>query len=189
MKYSCRDPFLNGKRSTMSFGIGGRTGFGKIFTICYVVWCGKSREKSRRPPSGSSTHNGRWENGVWFRKHFNLRGVQQQSMEYVEAVNEKNWDRYEMSTRRWMIPAGWALNYSTRPKGKVIIIRHSTDRECVEAMGHRWALDRSWPHRLVRAEVDLSQDVMTFIDFAAAIWRISLGWQAECLFPKRKFKE
>ncbi len=137
------------------------------------------------------SYNGRWERGVWFRKHFeNLRGVQQQSAKYVEAVNEKNWGRYEISPRRWAIPEGWKLNYSARPKGKVIFIRRSTDRECVEAMGHQWIVKGAGAHKLVRADVDLTKNEISFYRLRRSDPSVhKLLGVAEYHFPKRKFKE
>ncbi len=137
------------------------------------------------------SYNGRWERGVWFRKHFeNLRGVQQQSAKYVAAVLEKDWDRYEISPRRWMISEGWKLDYSTRPKGKVIFIRRSTDLECVEAMGHQWIVKGTGAHKLVRADVDLTKNEISFYRLRRRDPNVHecLG-VAEYHFPKKKFKE
>ena len=47
------------------------------------------------------SYNGRWQNGVWNRFHFeNLADVQRQSDLYVEAVRVKNQVRYETSPMR-----------------------------------------------------------------------------------------
>ncbi len=135
--------------------------------------------------------NGRWERGVWKRFHFeNFRAVESQSSKFVKAMRTKNAVRTDGAPDRWEFPNDWELDYQTQPKGKVICIRRSTDRECVEAMGHRWALDRSWPHRLVRAEVDLTQDEISFFRLRRSDPSVHefLG-VAEYHFPKRKFKE
>jgi transposase len=85
------------------------------------------------------SYNGRWQNGVWKRFHFeNLNAVQCQSDLYVEAVRAKNQDRYDASPTRWQIPKNWTLNYATKPQGKVIFIRRTTNEEYVEVMGHSW---------------------------------------------------
>ena len=137
------------------------------------------------------SYNGRWERGVWYRNHFeNLRGVQKQSAMYVEAVLEKNWGRYEIGPRRWLIPKGWKLDYSARPKGKVIFIRRSTDQEHVEAMGHWWIVKGAGAHKLVRADVDLTKNEISFYRLRRSNPNVhELLAVAEYHFPKKKFKE
>lgn len=109
------------------------------------------------------SYNGRWQRGVWERFRFdNLIAVQHQSEVYVDAMRMKNWERQETSPNRWLIPKDWTLNYSSRPKGKVIFIRRTTDEECVEAMGHWWLVPGAGAHKLVRAEVDLTKNKISF---------------------------
>lgn len=109
------------------------------------------------------SYNGRWERGVWRRFHFeNLRDVQNQSRCYVEAAREKYRERFETSPTRWMIPEDWQLDYSRRPRGKVIFIRRTADDECLDVMGHRWHVQGAGAHKLVRAEVDLTKHLISF---------------------------
>jgi hypothetical protein len=54
------------------------------------------------------------------------------------------------------------LNYATKPKGKVIFIRRTTDQECVEVMGHTWIVKGAGAHKLIRAEVNLTKNSMEF---------------------------
>jgi hypothetical protein len=107
--------------------------------------------------------NGRWERGVWQRFHFEkLRDAQRQSRLYVEAVNEKNRERFETSPTRWVMPNAWQLDYTQRPQGKVIFIRRTTNEECLDVMGHRWHVKGAGPRKLVRAEVDLTKNNIAF---------------------------
>lgn len=136
-------------------------------------------------------YNGRWQNGVWKRFHFeNLRAVDVQSGKFVGALRNKLAVRTEGAPARWEFPHGWKLDYQQELKGKVIFIRRTDENGCVEVMGHRWTLDRSWPHRLVRAEVDLTGGV---IDFHRLRRREpeDQPWmgRADYRFPKRKFHE
>jgi len=109
------------------------------------------------------SYNGRWERGVWKRFRFeNLAGVQRQSEQYVDAVRTKNQERYDASPTRWQVPKEWTLNYATRPKGKVIFIRRTTNEECVEVMGHHWLVPGAGTHKLVRADVDLTKNSIAF---------------------------
>ena len=109
------------------------------------------------------SYNGRWQDGVWKRFHFqNLTDVQRQSNLYVEAVRNKNDERHENIPTRWQFPKGWTLDYATKPKGKVIFIRRTTDDEYVETMGHWWLVQGAGNHKLVRADVDLTKNKILF---------------------------
>lgn len=137
------------------------------------------------------SYNGRWERGVWQRFHFeNLRAVQRQSQLYVEAVNEKNRERFETSPTRWLIPEDWQLDYSQRPQGKVIFIRRTTDDECLDVMGHRWHVKGAGSHKLVRAEVDLTKNRILFYRLRRREPNVHkfLG-TADYHFPDKPFKE
>jgi len=136
------------------------------------------------------SYNGRWR-GVWQRFQFeDLRAVQKQSQLYVEAVNEKNRERLEASPTRWLIPKDWQLDYSQRPQGKVIFIRRTTDDEFFDVMGHRWHVKGSGPHKLVRAEVDLTKNRILFYRLSRREPNIHefLG-TAKYHFPNKPFKE
>ena len=74
----------------------------------------------------------------------------------------KNWERHEAAPARWQIPKEWTLDYSRKPKGKVIFIRRTTDDEYMETMGHWWSVQGAGAHKLVRAEVDLTKNKISF---------------------------
>ena len=109
------------------------------------------------------SYNGRWERGVWERfRYKNLSAVQQQSAKYVNATHVKNWERYNAAPCRWQIPKEWKLDYSMKPQGKVIFIRRTTNEEYVEVMGHWWQILGAGAHKLLRAEVDLTKNRISF---------------------------
>jgi hypothetical protein len=111
----------------------------------------------------SESYNGRWQRAVWRRFHCeNLCAVQRQSDKYLEALRGKNQDREEVSPTRWQFPKHWSLDYSLKPQGKVIFIRRTTDEEYVEAMGHWWKVNGAGAHKLVRVEVDLNKNLISF---------------------------
>ena len=43
----------------------------------------------------------------------------------------------------------------------MIYIRRTNDRGEVSLLGHTFPLDATWPHRLVRCEVDLTREKIT----------------------------
>ena len=136
-------------------------------------------------------YNGRWQRGVWERFRFeNLRAVQNQSKKYVEAMQRKNWERQEASPTRWQIPEEWTLDYSTKLKGKVIFIRRTTDEEHMEVMGHWWRIRGAGAHKLIRAEVDLTKNKISFYRIRRREPnRHELIATAKYHFPNKPFKE
>ena len=137
------------------------------------------------------SYNGRWELGVWKRFHFeNLTAVQKQSDAYVDAVRMKNHERYEASPTRWQIPKGWKLDYTTKPQGKVIFIRRTTNEEYVEVMGHAWLVKGAGAHKLVRADVDLKKSTIAFYRIRRREPSVhELIATAKYHFPNKPFKE
>jgi hypothetical protein len=135
--------------------------------------------------------NGRWQRGVWRRFHFaNMAAVQRQSMKYVTAARAKNASRRDATVDRREFPDDFQLDYRQRPQGKVIFIRRTNDQGHVNVMGHSWMLSRAWSHRLVRAEVDLTENAISFCRL-----RRREPEDQECLgmadyhFPNKAFRE
>lgn len=137
------------------------------------------------------SYNGRWQRGVWQRFHFeNLRDVKMQSIKYVKATREKNACRRDAAPDRWEFPHDWKLDYQARPTGKVIFIRRTDSQGHVDVMGHRWMLMSIGPHRLVRAEVDLTENEISFYRLRRRDPddQMCLG-AAEYHFPDKTFHE
>lgn len=136
------------------------------------------------------SYNGRWQSKVWSRFHFESREhLRSQSDKYVRAVRQRAATRIEGAPTRWEMPDDWQPNYQN-PKGMLIFIRRTTDRGSVTLLGRTFEVSKMWPHRLVRAEVDL---IKSQIDFYA-LRRRDVSWQPllksiEYHFPKRQFRE
>jgi len=136
-------------------------------------------------------YNGRWERGVWHRFRFkNMHAVQEQSQKYVAAMRHKNWERHEASPTRWQIPKEWKLDYSEKPKGKIIFIRRATDGEHVEVMGHWWLVEGAGANKIIRAEVDLTKNVISFYRITRRAPTVhELIATAKYHFPNKPFME
>lgn len=136
------------------------------------------------------SYNGRWQSKVWSRFHFESREhLRSQSDKYVRAVRQRAATRIEGAPDRWEVPDGWQPNYQS-PEGMLIFIRRTTDRGSVTLLGRTFEVSKMWPHRLVRAEVDLSKSQIDFY----ALRRRDVSWQPlhksiEYHFPKRQFRE
>jgi hypothetical protein len=109
------------------------------------------------------SYNGWWQRRVWSRfTHPDLDGLQQRSLRHVQALRQHRAARIEAAPRRRAFPARWAFQPRQRPTGRVIYLRRSNGHSEVTVLGQTWPLSELWPHRLVRAEVDLANDKVRF---------------------------
>jgi hypothetical protein len=107
--------------------------------------------------------NGRWQAKVWARFEYDsLNSVQAQSGKFVAASRQRAAARIEAAPARRPFPKRWKLDLQAQPRGRIIFLRRTTAQGIVELLGHRFEVDVSWPHRLVRAEVDLDAGRIRF---------------------------
>jgi hypothetical protein len=135
--------------------------------------------------------NGRWQAKVWARSHHeSLAGLQAQSARYVLAARQRSAARIDAAPARQPFPSHWRLDLQAPPRGRLVFLRRTTAAGVVEMLGRRFAADPRWPHRLVRAEVDLNSGRIRFY----ALRRREPGRQPflreiEYQLPRRKFAE
>jgi hypothetical protein len=107
--------------------------------------------------------NGRWQAKVWARfHHADLEGLAQRSARYVAASRRRGATRIETAPPRRPWPANWRLNWQTPLAGRVLFLRRTDGAGAVSLLGHSFRIDGNWPHRLIRAEVDLDSDRIRF---------------------------
>lgn len=108
--------------------------------------------------------NGRWQAKVWARFHFGKerRALLSQSEKFVRALRKRCATRIESGPARTPFPKNWRGNLRVITPGVIIYIRRTNDRGQAELLGQTFDVDRNWPHRLVRAEVDLGRDCIRF---------------------------
>lgn len=100
--------------------------------------------------------NGRWQAKVWSRfEHRSLHGLKTRSASYIAAARSRAAARIDAAPPRLPFPKRWRLNLQKRLEGKIIYLRRTNDKGHVSVLGHTFPVDPHWPHRLVRAEVDL----------------------------------
>lgn len=134
--------------------------------------------------------NGRWQAKVWARFHHDsLAALQAQSARYVAACRHRAAIRIEAAPERPTVPPSWQLDLQTHPRGRIIFLRRTTEQGHVNLMGHSFVVDSNWPHRLVRAEVDLDAGIISFY----ALRRREPSSQpllgtCEYRVPRRRFK-
>lgn len=133
--------------------------------------------------------NARWQAKVWQRFHLDsLSPLQVHSAKYAIAYRQRARIRIEAAPCRRLFPRSWKLNLQAQPKDCIIYLRRTDAQGRVSLLGHSFIVDRSWPHRLVRAHVDLTTEQIRFI----ALRRREPDWHpllktVAYHFPKRKF--
>ena len=109
------------------------------------------------------SYNGWWQSRVWARfQHPDLDALQQRSGRHVQALRRHRAARIEAAPGRRPFPAPWAFQPRQRPTGRLVYLRRSSEQSAVTLFGHTWPLGEVWPHRLVRAEVDMANDKIRF---------------------------
>lgn len=107
--------------------------------------------------------NGRWQAKVWARFHHDsLTALQQQSARYVAACHQRAAQRQEGAPPRRAFPASWQSDLQAPLQGRLIFLRRTGEQGQVQLLGRTFLVDPNWPHRLVRAEVDLDADRISF---------------------------
>ena len=135
--------------------------------------------------------NGLWQAKVWARFHYeSLVGVQAQSARYVAAHRQRAAARIEAAPARRPFPGCWQLDLQAHPHGRLIFVRRSNAQGEVQLLGRTFAVDPLWPHRLVRAEVDLKRQRIGFYTLRRrAPDQQPLVKETKYVLPRRKFTE
>jgi transposase len=135
--------------------------------------------------------NGRWQAKVWARfTHESLDGLRGRSDRYVAAARVRSAARIEAAPPRRPFPDGWALDLQAQPRGRIVYLRRTGEQGAVELLGRRFEVDASWPHRLVRAVVDLDAGHIRFHALRRREPdRQPLLREVAYRLPRRRFKE
>lgn len=107
--------------------------------------------------------NGLWQAKVWQRFHHDDLGqLQDRSRRYIQAHRQRNAARIGSAPARLPFPDAWNPDLQRPPHGQIIYLRRTSDQGRVSLLGRSFAVDPHWPHRLVRAEVDLTEKHIRF---------------------------
>ena len=135
--------------------------------------------------------NGLWQSKVWSRfKHTSLRGLASRSAKYIVASRKRRAIRTESAPARRPFPKQWRLDLQKHPTGTIIFLRRTDNQGRVSVLERRFTIDQNWPHRLVRAVVDLDQETIRYY----ALRRRDptnqpLLKEVQYILPKRRFRE
>lgn len=146
-------------------GSHGRPDLGRVSRLCLglgiVPVFAPPRETGFQ--AAIESFNGRWQARLWRRFHDpGLPDVQARSNAWLEAVRARSAARIEAAPPRPPFPADWSPGGPRRPIGRVIYLRRTNERGEVSLLRQRFAVAASWPYRLVRAEVDLDDQMVRF---------------------------
>lgn len=98
--------------------------------------------------------------------HETLAALQIQSARYVAAARQLGAMRQKTAPARRAFPANCnptlAQLLAWSPTGQIIYIRRTDEHGQANVLGHGFAVSDRWLRRLVRCEVDLSQEVIRF---------------------------
>lgn len=107
--------------------------------------------------------NGRWQAKVWSRfVHAWRKKLQSRSAKFITASRRRGAARIENAPPRRPFPEDWSLDLQSRLTGTVVFLRRTNEHGQASLLGHTFHVNRNWPHRLVRAEVDLDKNVIRF---------------------------
>jgi hypothetical protein len=136
-------------------------------------------------------YNGRWQAKVWARfTHESLEGLVGRSDRYVAAARVRSAARIEAAPPRRPFPEGWRLSPQAPLRGRIVYLRRTGETGAAELLGHRFEVDRTWPNRLVRAEVDLDAGRIRFYALRRRDpARQPLLREVAHRLPARRFKE
>jgi hypothetical protein len=113
--------------------------------------------------AGVESFNGRWQLKVWHRMHHEcLARLVAASARYIEAHRRQAALRQETAPPRRAFPAGWRFNPHASLRGQLIFLRRTSATGTAALLGHTFAVDAAWAHRLVRCEVDFDTDRIRF---------------------------
>ncbi|MBC7821559.1 MAG: hypothetical protein IAG10_32135 [Planctomycetaceae bacterium] len=100
--------------------------------------------------------NGLWQAKVWQRfEHPRLSRLRQRSDDDLAALRQRRAVRISEAPSRRPFPSHWKLDLQAPLRGRIFFLRRTTDTGHATILGLSSLVDRQWPHRLVRAEVDL----------------------------------
>lgn len=109
------------------------------------------------------SYNGLWQSRVWSRYHHDdILRLQERSQLYVRAHRARTARKRELSPARIDFPDAWELDLQAGLRGIVIFLRRTDAQGGVSLLGRRFPVSTVWLHRLVRCEVNLDENQISF---------------------------
>lgn len=107
--------------------------------------------------------NGLWQTKLWQRYRFkDLSQLRQLSDRYIAAHRARSAPRREQAPRRRPFPKSFKLDLNAPLKGTIVYLRRTDETGRVRLLGKNFPVSSTWAHRLVRCEVDFSNNRIHF---------------------------
>lgn len=135
--------------------------FGRVTRLCLQLGVTPVFVPPREPgfQAEIESFNGRWQRFVWRRfVHRSLTDLCAHSDRFLDALRRQGAPRIGGAPERRKFPVDFQPDYQRPLHGLVIFLRRTDPTGQVACLGHHWLVDRDWPHRLVRVEVDLTTE-------------------------------
>ena len=99
-----------------------------------------------------------WRAKVWDRfEHPHRRALAARRQRFVDALIARRAAQRERTPPRRAWPRNWELDPQGPLRGRVVFVRRTDEQGRLSLLGHCWPVAAGWPHRRVRAEVDLDE--------------------------------
>ncbi len=107
--------------------------------------------------------NGLWQSKVWQRHHCpTVAALRRVSATYIKAHRAKTAHRRDHGPERRKIPKGFTWDATAPLRGSMIFIRRSDEHGIVNLLARAYHVDQNWAHRLVRCDVDFTNQRIRF---------------------------
>lgn len=139
--------------------------FGRVTRVCLSLGVTPVFAPPRETgfQAAIESYNGRWQAKVWRRfVHADRADLQRRSEAFVAAVRQRSAPRIEAAPARRSFPMNWKLNLQAPLRGKMIFLRRTDPAGKASLLGRSFLVSELWPHRLVRAEVNLTAGRICF---------------------------
>jgi hypothetical protein len=113
--------------------------------------------------AGIEHFNRQWQEAVWQRFHHrDLPALGLQSRSFIDAHRQRHAQRGDQAPIRRALPPDFRLDLQAPLRGTLIYLRRCSPCGDASLLGQTFHVDRHWPHRLVRCEVDLDAGCIRF---------------------------
>jgi hypothetical protein len=170
-----------------------RDTFGRVTRLCLSLGVTPvfAPPLSRGFQADIEAFNRRWQDAVWSRFQFEDREhLVTQSARFVRAHRERHSVRIEDAPPRRAFPQDWQLDWQRPLQGTVIFIRVTNQSGQATVLGRTFDVSPLWCGRLVRTDVDLTNDEIRFHSLrrkepAAQLCLATHSYQP----PRKRFRE
>lgn len=138
---------------------------GRVSRLCLALGVTPVFAPPREPGFQNAIEgfNGLWQAKVWQRRKFeDIAELEAASARYVTAHRARSSARRERAPKRRAMPLNFSLNLNAKLKGTMIFLRRTDEHGRAHLLGQAFEICARWAHRLVRCEVDFTQQRIRF---------------------------